>query len=94
MSKVCVASGKKTVFGRSIQHKSGGKWSMRAPKTNRTFKANVRTFKVLNDAKQVVKVNLSMKAYKRLRKDGVLKIKGTDNKVVRYYYLAPIQKVA
>ncbi len=37
----CEECGKGTQFGRSIQHKHGGKWYRRAHKTNRVFKPNV-----------------------------------------------------
>lgn len=38
----CQICGKAPVFGRSIQHKHGGNWARRAPKTNRMFKPNVQ----------------------------------------------------
>jgi large subunit ribosomal protein L28 len=38
----CDVCGKGTSFGRNIRHKHSGRWVRRAPKTNRTFKANVQ----------------------------------------------------
>jgi len=38
----CAICGKAPVFGRSIQHKHGGGWARRAPKTNRMFKPNIQ----------------------------------------------------
>ncbi len=38
----CDVCGKGTSFGRNIRHKHSGRWERRAPKTNRTFKANVQ----------------------------------------------------
>ncbi|HZP25924.1 MAG TPA: bL28 family ribosomal protein [Dehalococcoidia bacterium] len=37
----CDICSKGTVFGRNIRHRHAGRWERRAPKTNRTFKANV-----------------------------------------------------
>jgi ribosomal protein L28 len=34
------------MFGHSIQHKHSGKWALRAPKTNRTFKPNIQHTRV------------------------------------------------
>ncbi len=38
----CDVCGKGTRFGRNIRHKHAGRWERKAPKTNRTFKANVQ----------------------------------------------------
>lgn len=38
----CDICSKGTVFGRNIRHRHAGRWERRAPKTNRTFKANVQ----------------------------------------------------
>ncbi|MCH8813474.1 MAG: 50S ribosomal protein L28 [Chloroflexi bacterium] len=38
----CEVCGKGTAFGRRIRHKHSGRWERKAPKTNRTFKANVQ----------------------------------------------------
>ena len=44
----CDVCGKHTAYGRNIRHKHSGRWERKAPRTNRTFKANVqnRTFVV------------------------------------------------
>lgn len=39
----CSICGKAPAFGRSIQHKHGGNWARRAPKTNRMFRPNIQT---------------------------------------------------
>lgn len=36
---VCLKS---TSYGRNIRHKHSGRWERKAPRTNRTFKANVQ----------------------------------------------------
>jgi large subunit ribosomal protein L28 len=38
----CDACGKHTQFGRNIRHKHSGRWERKAPRTNRTFKANIQ----------------------------------------------------
>ena len=38
----CDVCGKHTAFGRNIRHKHSGRWERKAPRTNRTFKANVQ----------------------------------------------------
>jgi len=38
----CDICGKTTTYGRNIRHKHSGRWERKAPKTNRTFKANVQ----------------------------------------------------
>src|SRR3972149_5913216 len=38
----CDVCGKGTAFGRNIRHKHAGRWERKAPKTTRTFKANVQ----------------------------------------------------
>lgn len=38
----CDVCGKGTAFGRNIRHKHSGRWERKAPRTNRTFKANVQ----------------------------------------------------
>ena len=38
----CDVCGKHTGFGRNIRHKHSGRWERKAPRTNRTFKANVQ----------------------------------------------------
>ncbi|HLF78237.1 MAG TPA: bL28 family ribosomal protein [Dehalococcoidia bacterium] len=41
MATKCEVCGKGTTFGRNIRHQHSGRWQRKAPKTNRTFKANV-----------------------------------------------------
>ena len=38
----CDVCGKTTAYGRNIRHKHSGRWERKAPRTNRTFKANVQ----------------------------------------------------
>lgn len=38
----CDVCGKSTTYGRNIRHKHSGRWERKAPRTNRTFKANVQ----------------------------------------------------
>jgi large subunit ribosomal protein L28 len=38
----CDVCGKTTQFGHNIRHKHSGRWERKAPRTNRTFKANVQ----------------------------------------------------
>ena len=41
MATKCELCGKGTTFGRNIRHEHTGRWERKAPRTNRTFKANV-----------------------------------------------------
>jgi large subunit ribosomal protein L28 len=41
MATKCEVCGKGTTFGRNIRHQHSGRWQRKAPKTNRTFSANV-----------------------------------------------------
>ena len=41
MAAKCQVCGKGTVFGRNIRHRHAGRWERKAPKTNRSFAANV-----------------------------------------------------
>lgn len=43
----CDLCGKKPVFGRSIRHKSSGKWERRAHKTSRMFRPNIQAATLL-----------------------------------------------
>ena len=38
----CDVCNKRTGFGHNIRHKHSGRWERKAPRTNRTFKANVQ----------------------------------------------------
>jgi large subunit ribosomal protein L28 len=42
MPAVCAVCGKGTTFGRNIRYRHSGKWERRAPRTNRTFKPNLK----------------------------------------------------
>ncbi len=46
MATRCEVCGKGTAFGRNIRHQHTGRWQRKAPRTNRTFKANVKEKKV------------------------------------------------
>ncbi len=43
----CDFCGKSKMFGRNIRYNHGGKWELRAPKTNRVFNPNVQRTKIL-----------------------------------------------
>ncbi len=49
----CAICGKGTMYGRNIRHKHAGRWERRAPKTNRTFRANVQKRTVTIDGRPV-----------------------------------------
>ena len=49
----CEICSKGVSFGRNIRHQASGGWFRRAPKTNRTFKANVQKATVMRDGVQV-----------------------------------------
>jgi large subunit ribosomal protein L28 len=68
MAKTCEMCGKGTVAGKRIQHHHSIQWRMKAPKTNRVFKPNLRNVKVDLDGK-VQTLTICMKCYKRMRKD-------------------------
>ena len=67
----CFHCDKTTVLGRSHTHKrgvAGGRWKKRAPKTNRTFRANIQHVTAMIDgAKKSIK--LCTKCIKRIKKD-------------------------
>jgi large subunit ribosomal protein L28 len=46
MPTTCDICGKGTTFGRNIRHKHSGRWQRKAPRTNRTFRANVQVKKL------------------------------------------------
>jgi large subunit ribosomal protein L28 len=51
MATRCDVCGKGTTFGRNIRYAHSGKWERRAPRTNRLFKANVHTKKLVVEGK-------------------------------------------
>ncbi len=75
MARICEATGKKTMFGGSRQHNRGkaggtkGPWAYKSQRTTRKWDLNLRKARVRIDG-VVRSVRLSMKSYKRLRKDG------------------------
>ncbi len=76
MARECELTGRKTSFGNRKQHRrgssgSGGVWRFKAPKTRRTWKPNLRKVK-LNVNGTVRRVTVSMKAYKRLKKESIV----------------------
>ena len=45
-SGACDVCGKKTIFGRHIRHRRGGRWERKAPKKNRQLRPNVNKQRV------------------------------------------------
>ena len=68
MAKFCEICEKQTVAGKNKQHHHSIQWRFRAPRTNRVFKPNLKKVKLDVDGK-LVKANVCMKCYKRLRKE-------------------------
>jgi len=69
--------GVKTQFGGSRKHKrgrsgAGGVWRFKAPRTSRTWQPNIRKVKVATPQGEVKRINVSMRAYKKLRQVGEL----------------------
>lgn len=67
----CFHCGKTTILGRSHTHKrgvAGGRWKKRAPKTNRTFRANLQPVTVVVEGEKYP-VRLCAKCIKRIKKD-------------------------
>jgi large subunit ribosomal protein L28 len=74
MSRRCALTGKKPVFGRSIQYNHGGNWARRAPKTNRIFKPNVHRHRVyVPELGEWVTLHLSTQALRTISRKGLLK---------------------
>lgn len=48
----CQFCGKGTIYGRNIRHQHSGRWERRAPRTPRTFKANVQKRSLVIDGKR------------------------------------------
>jgi ribosomal protein L28 len=78
MARLCELTGRKTRAGKRRRHQrgsaggaTGGAWSKKAQATNRVFRPNLTTVRVLVDGKPQ-QMKLSMKAYKRIRKFGRL----------------------
>ncbi len=67
----CYHCGKHTVMGRTHTHHrgvAGGRWKKRAPKVNRTFRANLQPVAIIVLGKKT-RVKLCTKCLKRVRKD-------------------------
>ena len=86
MTKVCDFSGKSVIAGKRIQHHHSEQWRLKAPRTNRKFKANIREIKVKDAGGKIVKMDIAMKYYKKLRDQGYLDIK-TGEKAGRYFFI-------
>lgn len=75
MAYMCQICGKKTVVGRSQQHKrgvAGKRWKKRAQSTPRVFKPNLQNVTLnMNDGKK--KMKLCTKCIKRIKKYGSIK---------------------
>lgn len=74
MARKCELTGRKTRTGHAKQHNRGssggsGVWRFKAPKTKRTWKPNLRKVKVTKEGVKET-ITVSMKAYKRMRKNG------------------------
>jgi len=71
MSKICENCGKKTVVGRSQQHRrgvAGKRWKNRVTPTPRVFRANIQKFSVEENGRTVQK-QLCAKCIKRIKFD-------------------------
>ncbi len=53
----CDVCDKHTVFGRNIRHKHSGRWERKAPRTNRQFRPNVHSKRLLVDG-QMTRMNV------------------------------------
>ena len=47
----CDLCPKRTMFGRNIRHKHSGRWERKAPRTNREFRPNVQSKRLLIDGR-------------------------------------------
>ena len=68
---VCYNCEKTTMMGRTHTHKrgvAGGRWKKRAPKVNRTFRANLQTMSILENGVKK-QVRLCTKCLKRIKYD-------------------------
>ncbi|MCC7290010.1 50S ribosomal protein L28 [bacterium] len=69
MAKVCAVCGKSNTAGRRIQHHHSVGWRFKAPRSTRVFKLNMRKID-LELSGTVVRTDVCMKCYKKLRKEG------------------------
>lgn len=80
MAKICEATGKGPMFGGTRQHNRGkaggtsGPWAFKATRKNKKWNLNLRQVAVKID-NTTQKVTMSMKAYKKLKKDGKIWLK-------------------
>ena len=86
MPNTCDFSGKTVKAGRRIQHHHSEQWRLKAPRTTRTFKPNLRQVKVRNSSGEEVKLSIAMKYYKKLRQQKYLDIK-EGQKAGRYFLI-------
>jgi ribosomal protein L28 len=91
MPNTCDFSGKTVVAGKRIQHHHSEAWRMKAPRTNRLFKANIRQVKMKDESGKVVKMSIAMKYYKKLRQQKYLDIKD-GAKAGRYFLVENVVK--
>ncbi len=47
MATQCAVCAKSAQFGHNIKHQHSGKWVLRAPRTQRTFKPNLQTVRTV-----------------------------------------------
>ena len=67
MATRCEVCGKGTVIGRNIRSNVSAGWLLRAPKTRRTFKANVRPATIMRQG-QPTRVNICTRCLRTLSK--------------------------
>ena len=53
MPAQCAMCSKRIAFGRNIRHKHAGRWERKAPRTNRTFRANLHRQAVWRGGRKV-----------------------------------------
>ncbi len=73
MASICYICGKKTVYGRSQQHRrgvAGKRWKKRSQITPRTFKPNLQAVTIVENGRKK-KVVLCAKCIKRRKKDAL-----------------------
>ena len=71
MAYKCATCNKGVMIGRQHKHHpgvAGGRWKKRAPKTNRTFKANLQRVSIIVDTEKI-QVKLCTRCIKRIKKD-------------------------
>ena len=66
-SGACDVCEKKTMFGRHIRHKHGGRWERKAVHKSRTFKPNVAKHRIFVDG-QWLRLNMCTRGLRTLVK--------------------------